>query len=49
MSELYYTYIAYYVKAAARFWASMGPAEYGSTLIIIGLIGWWLMRGQLRK
>lgn len=41
-------YYRYYVRAAVHFWSTMGPYEYGGVLIVIGVIGWLMMKGRTR-
>lgn len=43
-----YEYYSFYVRAAVRFWHTIGPYEYGGLLLLIGIIGWLLMKGNAR-
>jgi len=38
------TYPAFYAEAADEAWRDIGPAEYGTLLIMISLFGWILMK-----
>jgi hypothetical protein len=48
MSDLVYQYYSYYIRASVHFWNVMGPYEYGGILLIIGFVGWLLMKGHSR-
>jgi hypothetical protein len=48
MWDLFYESYSYYVRLAVRFWNTIGPYEYGGLLLLIGLIGWLLMKSQKR-
>jgi hypothetical protein len=48
MWDLVYESYSYYVRLAVRFWHTIGPYEYGGLLLLIGLIGWLLMKGSKR-
>lgn len=48
MWDTIYESYSYYVRTAVRFWNTIGPYEYGGLLLLIGLIGWLLMKGNKR-
>lgn len=42
-------YLRWYRDYFLDWWADMGPSEYGTMLIAIGLFGWMLMKSSIRK
>lgn len=48
MVDLVYEYYSFYVRSAVRFWQNIGPYEYTGLLLLIGIIGWLLMKGNAR-
>jgi hypothetical protein len=48
MWDIFYESYSYYVRQAVRFWHTIGPYEYGGLLILIGLIGWLMMKSSKR-
>ncbi|MDZ4689582.1 MAG: hypothetical protein SH850_31280 [Planctomycetaceae bacterium] len=48
MWDLIYESYSYYVRVAVRFWHTIGPYEYGGLLLLIGIIGWMLMKSSRR-
>jgi hypothetical protein len=48
METLYY-YWWYYQKTAHTFWDTLGPREYATILSLVGVIGWLLMKSNLKR
>ena len=42
-------YLRWYKTYFLECWADMGPSEYGTLLICIGLFGWLLMKNAPRR
>lgn len=48
IETLYYIW-CYYRREAILFWDHLGPHEYASILILVGIIGWLAMKSNLKR
>jgi hypothetical protein len=49
MADVVFYYYSYYIRASIHFWRNLEPYQYGAILTVIGIIGYFLMRGNSRK
>lgn len=49
MIETISYFLGYYRREVVRFWDHLGPHEYASILIVVGIIGWLAMKSNLKR
>jgi len=49
MNEVVDYYWYYYQKETLHFWNTLGPREYATILIAVGVIGWLAMKSNLKR
>jgi hypothetical protein len=49
MTETAYHFWLFYQREVADFWNTLGPREYSTILIIVGVVGWLAMRTNLKR
>lgn len=42
-------YYRFYTSYGVQRWNNMSPMEYGTILIMIGVLGWFMMRNAVRR
>lgn len=42
-------YLGFYADYGRQRWDNMSPIEYGTLLIVIGVLGWLMMRNSGRR
>jgi len=42
-------YYHFYTSYGARRWNNMSPMEYGTVLVMIAMMGWFLMKNAARR
>jgi len=49
MMETVYYYWWWYSKAAMQAWDNLGPRQYATILICVGVMGWLAMRSNMKR